>query len=159
MHLLAKKALSTFALVALGYALGSSAVFPLAAQEKDAEPVVQGPMSEETRQSLDAALHALNEVMQSLIREKQYVPAIKGVNAFAVTTGGGDMIAALEEGRGVDPETYAGLYAGLAVDEIHEKLGFDDDGRLTYDGNLVRIYPISQLRRSYAARRQILGEE
>ena len=48
--------------------------------------------------------------------------AIIGVNYFAVSVGGIDAIRDLEEDRGVDPETLAGLRAGFAVPEVAEHL-------------------------------------
>jgi hypothetical protein len=69
-----------------------------------------------------------------------------------------DAAEAAMAGRGVDPETFAGLYAGLAVDEVASELAHDDEGRLTYKGKLVRMYPISRLKRLFAQRSAASGE-
>ena len=73
-------------------------------------------------------------------------------NSFLVSTGGGDAVADLESGRGVDPETFAALYADLATDEIAQHLAKDGEGRLTYKGKLVRIYPIARLKELFTKR-------
>ena len=78
--------------------------------------------------------------MQVLSDEKRYVPAIQGLNAFATSAGGVDAVADLESGQGVDPETFAGLYAGQALAEVAEHLGRDAEGHLTYKNKIVRIY-------------------
>jgi hypothetical protein len=84
--------------------------------------------------------------------EKRYVPAILGLNAFATTVGGVDAIADLESAQGVDPETFAGLYAGQAVPEVAEHLAHDAQGRVTYKGRVVRLYNPTRLKQLFAAR-------
>ena len=56
------------------------------------------------------------------------------INAFLVLSGGGNALDDLESGHGVDPETFAALYAGLAIPEIGDHLAKDDQSRLTYKG-------------------------
>jgi hypothetical protein len=90
--------------------------------------------------------------MQMLQDEKRYVPAILGLNAFATSVGGVDAIADLESGQGVDPETFAGLYAGQAVPEVAEHLAHDAQGRVTYKSRIVRLYNPTRLRQLFAAR-------
>jgi hypothetical protein len=94
----------------------------------------------------------LGETMQMLQEEKRYVPAIQGLNAFATTVGGIDVIADLESGQGVDPETFAGLYAGQALAEVAENLARDGEGHMTYKNKLVRIYSSTRLRQLFAMR-------
>ena len=86
--------------------------------------------------------------------------AILGVNYFAVSVGGIDAIRDLEEDRGVDPETMAGLLAGFAIPEVAEHLNMVKsldgsgnvqlqidaaDGRLRYKGSVVRLYSPKRL--------------
>ncbi|MCH7688590.1 MAG: hypothetical protein IH899_18235 [Planctomycetes bacterium] len=90
--------------------------------------------------------------MIALQQENVYNSATKGLNSFLVSTGGGDAVADLESGRGVDPETFAALYADLATDEVAQHLAKDEEGRLTYKGKLVRIYPIARLKELFTKR-------
>ena len=136
-------------LLATGYLLGAlqlGAPSPLRA-EPAAEPI-QGA----ARDKLRSAEQALAEAMQMLQDEKRYVPAILGLNAFATTVGGVDAIADLESGQGVDPETFAGLYAGQAVPEVAEHLAHDAQGRVTYKSRMVRLYNPTRLKQLFAAR-------
>ncbi len=65
-------------------------------------------------------------------------------------------MAQLDAGLGVDPETYAGLYAGDALPEVADYLAFDAEGRLTYKNQLVRIMPVKDLKSMYEMRGKIL---
>lgn len=145
-------------LVALGYVLGASQFLSPSAQAQavPAQQETESGFSEETDQKITNALRAVKSAMDALIEEKHYVPAITGLNTFAVTSGGGDIILALEEGHGVDPETYAGLYAGMAIEEIRDKLEEDEAGRLTYNGKVIKMYPKSYLRKLYMQRESML---
>jgi hypothetical protein len=135
-------------LLGIGYLLGAlqSGPSPLRA-DPTAEPI-QGTL----RDKLRSAEQALAEAMQMLQDEKRYVPAIQGLNAFATTVGGVDAIADLESGQGVDPETFAGLYAGQAVPEVAEHLAHDAQGRVTYKSRVVRLYNPTRLKQLFAAR-------
>ncbi|MEO1982765.1 MAG: hypothetical protein ABGZ24_19825, partial [Fuerstiella sp.] len=90
---------------------------------------------ERALKDLDGFLEAINFENSAMI----------GTNYFAVSVGGIDAIRDLEEGRGVDPETYAALYAGYARPEVAKHLNLrktesttgalllrieDSDGRL-----------------------------
>jgi hypothetical protein len=98
--------------------------------------------------------------MEALQAEGRYDSAIKSVNAFAVLSGGGNSVEDLKRGvGGVDPETFAALYAGLATDQIVVDLGRDAEGRMTYKNRVVRMYPVSVIRRAYAQRADITGED
>lgn len=142
-------------LVAFGYVLGSSGVVTPTALRAQNE--AEGP-SEETRGKIRGAHDALSAAMTALEAEKLYVPAMKGTNAFAVLSGGADAKQDLETGRGVDPETFAALYADQATDEITAHLSKDEQGRLTYKGKVVRMYPISRLKKMFAERAKLSGE-
>jgi hypothetical protein len=136
-------------LLALGYLLGAlqlGAPSPLRADPT--ADAIQGAV----RDKLRSAEQVLAEAMQMLQDEKRYVPAILGLNAFATSVGGVDAITDLESGQGVDPETFAGLYAGQAVPEVAEHLAHDAQGRVTYKGRVVRLYNPARLKQLFAAR-------
>lgn len=110
-------------------------------------------------QDIDGFLHAIQF-------EK---PAIIGPNFFAISVGGIDAIKDLEEGRGVDPETLAGLYAGFALPEVSKHLNTEllrgggmkilsADGRLRYKGTVVRLYSPEHMRSLFARRRLFQSE-
>lgn len=95
--------------------------------------------------------------------------AIIGPNFFSISVGGIDAIHDLEDGRGVDPETLAGLYAGFAIPEVSKHLNVDflpgggtkilaADGRLRYKGTVVRLYSPAHLRGLFATRRLFQNE-
>ena len=109
-------------------------------------------LTDETADKLKKANDALTTAMIALQQENVYNSATKGLNSFLVSTGGGDAVADLESGRGVDPETFAALYADLATDEVAQHLAKDEEGRLTYKGKLVRIYPIARLKERFTKR-------
>lgn len=96
-------------------------------------------------------------------------PAIIGPNFFAVSVGGIDAINDLEEGRGVDPETFAGLYAGFALPHVSAHLNTElirgggmkilsADGRLRYKGTVVRLYSPEHMRSLFARRKEFQSE-
>lgn len=148
--------LVAFGLLLTGFVAGavlSPEIQILQAQDADSGP------SEETTTRIRAALDALNVAQQALQQESLYTPAVEGLNTFAITAGGVNALQDLETGRGVDPETFAALYAGLAIDEVNQHLGRDDEGRLTYKNRLVRMSPISEIKRMYASRARLAGEE
>lgn len=115
--------------------------------------------SEDTLRKIRIAMDAVADAQSSLENEQLYVPAIQGTNSFAVMVGGINAIQDLERGLGVDPETFVGLYAGFATEEVSPKLGYDGDGRLTYDGRLIRLYPKSRLRALKAQQEKIATDE
>lgn len=116
-------------------------------------------LSNENLERLRQAQVLLGTVQQTLIAEGSYVPAIRGLNTYATITGGTDAISGLESGRGVDPVTYAGLHAGLANDRVAPRLGKDEQGRLTYNGRIVRMHSVRTLEKSFANREALVGAE
>ena len=141
-------------MLAVGYGLGiNGALAPQTTQAQDETA------SEETLDKVKVAAAAVGIAMRALREDDLYIPAIEGVNSFAVTSGGLNALEDLENSRGVDPETFAGLYAGLAVDDVADNLGKDDQGRLTYKGKVIRMYPISRLAKMFETRKQLSGEE
>lgn len=121
------------------------------------QDVEAGPSSE-TQRKIQAANDALKVAMEGLKSESRYTLATRGMNVYAVLSGGIDAVADLETGRGVDPDTFAALYADQALDEIQQHLAKDGDGRLTYKNKLVRIYPITRLKRDQQRRMILTGE-
>jgi hypothetical protein len=112
----------------------------------------------------DRALRDLDGLLKSMGFER---PAIIGVNYFAISVGGIDALRDLEEGRGVDPETLAGLLSGFARPEVAEHLNLKKisgiggevilkidaaDGRLRYKGTVVRLYSPARLAELYDRR-------
>ena len=158
------------ALVGVGYLLGSCQVFTpgsLFAQgtkkpagvvgPTEADAIQLPPMSDEAKAKIRAAHDALKAAQETLQAEGHYQSATKGVNAFTVLSGGGSSVKDLEAGRGVDPETFAALYADLAIDEVAEKLGKDPEGRITYNNKVVRMYPVSKLKYQFTVRGVLSG--
>lgn len=142
-------------LVAVGYLWGRLDLVggPLAlAQEPSAGP------SEETAKKIQTASDALKIAVDALKNESRYNLATKSMNVFGVVTGGVDAVDDLESGRGVDPETFALLYAGDATEEVAQHLSKDEDGRLTYKNRVIRIYPVSRLQKLIAQRMVLSGE-
>lgn len=143
---------STVAFIGLGFALGVWATLPtrsLVAQESTAQPspnTVGLAISDADAEKVKQASDALETAQAALQQDGQYNPAIRGLNPYATLSGGLDAVADLEDGRGVDPITFAGLYSGLATDEVTTQLSYDAHGRLTYKGKLVRIYSAERLR-------------
>lgn len=140
-------------LVAVGYLLGSLEAVRLPAVVAQDEPQV-GP-GKDAENKIRAVHRALQEAMEQLRQDGRYNAITDGVNAFLVLTGGGDARQDLESGNGVDPETFAGIYAGKALPEIAEELGTDDEGRITYNGKPITIYSRKRLARLFAERLRI----
>jgi hypothetical protein len=140
-------------LIAFGYVLGNWGVFtPHALRAQDSFDLSEG-----TEVKIKAAHDALTAAKEALVQENRHREATLDLNAFAVLSGGVDAVADLEAGRGVDPETFAGLYAGKATEEIAEHLSKDEQGRLMYKNKIIRIYPISRLQRTFAERLKLSG--
>lgn len=153
-------------LVGLGYLLGASGLLSPESLRAQAVPAEAGAeakpeiphlagISDETRDKVKSANDAVKAAITALQDDNRYVPVTNTVNSFAATVGGINVLADLEAERGVDPETFAALYAGLVSDAIARDLGKDDEGRVTYKGKVVRMYPISRLRELFQAREQL----
>jgi len=140
-------------LIGVGYLLGSVDALKLSRLFAQEDPV-----SEEGAKKIQTAYDALRAAMDSLKQENRYNPATKGLNSYAILAGGVDAVKDLEDGKGVDPETFAALYAGDAIESVAESLSHNDEGQLTYKNKVVRIYPISRLKKIYAQRQELTGE-
>ena len=147
-----KSAVIGVSLLGAGYVLGSiGALEPRSLTAQDAELSV----SKDSAEKIRAADFALREAADALRSEGRYDAVTDGVNAFLVLCGGGDAKADLESGTGVDPETFAALYAGQAIPDIADLLDRDEENRLTYNGQVVRMYSKARLQRLYAERTKI----
>jgi hypothetical protein len=143
------RSFAVLGLIALGYVWGASS-----------SPVVQaqGIGDDPIEDAIAKAQSALEDVKTALIDEDKYTPATKTLNVSSLMAGGVDAIADLEAGRGVDPETFAALYAGYAADEIAAEIDKDEKGRLTYKTKVVRLYSITRLKQVYQARLKYAGD-
>lgn len=135
------------------------------AQEKKGAPVnekalpkVDVDISADTRAKIRAAGVAIKAAMEALRLEGKYESASTSPNAFLILAGGCNSVRDLESGRGVDPETFASLYADQVTDELKQKLGRDREGRVTFNGKIVPMYSVKTLREKLAARESILSE-
>jgi hypothetical protein len=158
--------LAALVLVGIGYVLGAagftSSTLLLAqagATDKGGAATDAGGPSEETLAKIKAADDALKVAMEALKLEDLYKPATEGINVLAVTSGGLNAVRDLESGGGVDPETFAALYAGKATDDVLPDLERDSENRLLYKGKLIRMYPVARLRKMFEARRLLAGEK
>ena len=145
------------ALLSAGFLAGAAATAPAApAAAQDLVPVEE--LGQATRDRMREGYNAVRRAQTNLEQSDRYRPAAAGVNAFVTFAGGYDVLDSLENGRGVDPTTYAAMEAGFSVPAVAAKLGRDDAGRLTYDGATVRLLPRDVLRAMYLRRAETLGE-
>ncbi len=149
------RSISAFAFMAVGYFVGTAGLLDLGFV-KAQDPTDEDP-SEAAIEKITAVYSAMKSAAEILA--DRYKPATKGLNTFAITVGGVDAYSDLQNNRGVDPETFAALYAGQAVDEIADKLDTDEQGRLTYDNRVIRMYPVARLKKLYQERLKYSGEE
>ena len=153
-----RHSLSLLTLLALGYVAGQSGFLAPRGLSAQNAAAPQGP-SEDSVEKITNGFDAMKTAAASLKREGRYTPATSGMNMFAVSVGGLDVKGDLEKGRGVDPETFAALYAGLATVEIQEHIAKDSQGRVTYKGKVVQMYPIRRLTQLFKERLKYSGEE
>jgi len=157
--------LGSLALVTFGYLLGQTnalspaALFAQDNKQGEAPPGPLAELSEETQAKIKAAANALTAAVEALKQEGVYESATVGINTFGILSGQFNSLRDLQSIQQVDPETFAALYAGLATPEVAVKLSRDPENRLTYDGRVIRIYPVSRLKFMYSVRAAITGEE
>lgn len=106
---------------------------------------------ETAEDKVQAASKALKDAADSLAAESKYETVTEGVNSFLVLSGGGNGTTDLDAGV-VDPETFAALYAGAVKKEVADLLQKDEEGRLTYNGNVIRMYSKARLQKIFAER-------
>ncbi|MCA9071260.1 MAG: hypothetical protein KDA84_20170 [Planctomycetaceae bacterium] len=146
------------ALIAVGYVLGSSGFLHSPEAQAQIQPTGTN-LNKDTQEKIKAAYEALLAARDALQNEGKYTtvtdPAI--INAFGILTGGVDAKQDLETGRGVDPETFAALYADLATGEERANIEKNAQGQLTYKGKVIRMYPISTLKQKFIERSRLAG--
>ncbi|WP_437193772.1 hypothetical protein [Planctomicrobium sp. SH527] len=94
----------------------------------------------------------LVDAKEALESNSRYETVTDGLNAFLILSGGGNAKTDLESGRGVDPETFAALYAGRALPEIQPLLSTNEHGQIMYNNEVVRMYSKARLQQSFADR-------
>jgi hypothetical protein len=139
------KTISVLGLLTLGYILGTTGAF--GPRSLRAQAAAEGGPSAESLTKLKEAFAAIKNAAETLEQENLYVPATTTLNVYSVMAGGLNAVQDLEDGRGIDPETFATLYAGEAKPEVKEHLDFDEQGRLTYKGKVVRIYSKQRMKK------------
>lgn len=131
-------------MLAAGYVAGTCGLFvPSSAQAQLAEAP-----SEATEAKIHSVHRALREAAEQLRQDNRYTIVTEGINPFLVLVGGGDAAEDLASGNGVDPYTFAALYAGKVSPEFSELMGTDSEGRVTYDGKAVQLYSKKRLTRA-----------
>jgi hypothetical protein len=142
-------------LIGAGYLCGTAQMFV-----RGAQPQAGVEISEATADKVRAANDAVRTAMQALESEGAYTGITLVPTSFLVLSGGGDARADLESGNGVDPETFAALYAamqvagedGLIDPTIKEGLAIDAEGRVTYNDEVVKLYSRETLGTRFASR-------
>lgn len=140
------------AMLMLGYCCGSGALpgsSRLAAQDADAG------LSEGTMSKVQAAHDSLRAAMDALLQDGKYEGLSESPNAFLILSGGGNAMEDLQSGQGVDPETFAALYARRVKPEILDALTTDEQGRLLHNDQLVRLYSRTRLEKVLAERAKL----
>lgn len=151
----ARRSLVVLGIFGLGYVLGAGQSTMTTA---NAQVGAAGP-GQEAVKAITEANTALQAAKNALTSETRYNLATKSLNVGAIMSGGVDALADLESGRGVDPETFAALYADDATDEVAAEISKDEQGRLTYKGKVVRMYSVSKLKQWYQERLRYTGDE
>lgn len=143
--------LTVVALVGAGYFLGTMRLF-------EPQPALaQANQPQTTEDKIKAANKALEAARLALESDGKYKGVIDGTNAFAVMCGGVDAKRDLEEGRGVDPETFAAIYAEQYTADIRNNIKKDEHGRMLYNNKVIRLYSIERLKKLYQTRTSIIG--
>ncbi|MEZ6055220.1 MAG: hypothetical protein R3C01_00820 [Planctomycetaceae bacterium] len=143
------------ALLAVGYVAGRCDLLVLT----KAQAQLENPPSEDDEAKIFAVHRALRDAAEQLRQDNRYTTITEGVNPFLVLVGGGDAAADLASGNGVDPMTFAALYAGKVSPEFAEQMGTDEEGRVTYEGKPVQLYSKKRLVRAYAEIARILAND
>jgi hypothetical protein len=144
----------SFVVFLAGYAIGTfsgQAPQRIQATQDDGNPQYSKDVLDAYRKSYKA----VRELNNLYVAGGQSTAAYGGMNYFAASVGGVNAERDLEEGRGVDPETFAALYAGLAVPKIAANLDFDEVGRLRYKKVIVRLYSQDRLKQLFHQRDQL----
>lgn len=136
----------------IGYWSGSGTlpeVSAVTAQDPDSG------LSADTATKVQAAHESIKSAMDALLTDGKYEGLSDSPNAFLVLSGGGSAMSDLQSGQGVDPESFAALYAGRVKPEVKASLTTDDQGRLLYNDQLVRLYSKTRLEKMFAERAKL----
>lgn len=149
------KLLATAVVFGFGYLCGS---FQLASPT-DLNAVQELPpvetVSSESLLAYQKFQKASNDLSDSLKGESLLTSGVEGTNFFALSVGGLDALRDLEEGRGVDPETFAAIYADRSSPEISQHIDKDSDGRMRYKGTVIRMYSKERMKEIFQRRDQM----
>jgi hypothetical protein len=142
---------SAIAIFVLGVATG--AIFtrsvPVAHAQQEPE-TTQYPR--DVLEAYKKANKSVRELTNLFVASGKSTAAFTGLNYFAASVGGIDAERDLEEGRGVDPETFAALYADNAAPRIAQHLDYDELGRLRYKKTVIRLYSRDRLKQLFQLR-------
>lgn len=147
-----KTAAFGLAMLATGYLLGTGAFRGVALDQSVTAQGNDTPLSEDSEAKVRAVHDTLKAAMDALQQDGLYAGLTESPNAFLILAGGGNAMDDLLSGQGVDPETFAALYAGQAKAEIRDALTRDEQGRLLYNDQLIRLYSRSRLEKVLADR-------
>lgn len=160
---------SGVALFAAGFVCGHlDSAFPTTLNAQLDEPTAMTPDGLVAYQKARKAVSDLND---TFIAAGFTTAATSDVNYFSVSVGGIDVMRDLEEGRGVDPETFAALYAfedqelgatgktervfkRFGVD-VSQHLDSDERGRIRYKGKVVQMYSTERLNQLFKRRDEL----
>ena len=112
-------------------------------------------LSTDTAAKVQAASESIKSAMDALQQDGKYEGLGETPNAFLVLCGGGNAMEDLSSGQGVDPESFAALYAGRVKQEVRLALTTDEQGRLLYNDQLVRLYSRTRLEKMFAERAKL----
>lgn len=125
---------------------------PVLRAQQDSETT---EISKDVLEAYKRAHKAVRELNNLFVASGESTTVFGGVNYFATSVGGINAERDLEEGRGVDPETFAALYAEMATPRIAQHLDYDEQGRLRYKKNVIRIYSRDRLKQVFQRRDQL----
>jgi hypothetical protein len=149
-----KTVVSGLILFAAGYATATLSGFAPSSIEATQDAALD-QVSNDTLKAYKKVTKAIKELNNLYEASGQSKSVFEGVNYFAASVGGINAERDLEEGRGVDPETFAAIYAGAASREIKENLDADELGRLRYKKNVIRLYSQERLQMMFKLRDQL----
>jgi hypothetical protein len=140
------------ALLTVGYLCGSGG---LSLQQNLTAQDADSGLSADTATKVQLAHESLKAAMDALQQDGKYEGLSESPNAFLILSGGGNAMEDLQSGSGVDPESFAALYARNVKPEIKDALTTDEQGRLLYNDQLVRLYSRSRLEKMLAERAKL----
>ena len=140
------------AMLAAGYMWGAGALNGFSLERGVTAQGTDTPLSEDSEAKVRAAHDTLKAAMDALQQDGLYAGLSDSPNAFLILAGGGNAMDDLQSGQGVDPESFAALNAGQVTQEIRDALTRDEQGRLLYNDQLIRLYSRSRLEKVLANR-------